>query len=272
MNRRTGIIIAVGVTLVAAGIIAWGMRRIAHTSTSLKSGPLSLSRLVAEAGSLEAKGRLFEAKAVLTRLIAEFPASSDVLSWQKKAEQINIALLFSPTPTPKSTIYTIRPGDTLTKIARQFKTTPELIKKSNDLKDDRIIPGRKIKVWDAPFSIVVDKSQNVLLLKSEEEVIKTYTVSTGANNCTPVGTFKIVNKLPNPTWFKTGAVIAPDSPQNILGTRWLGFNISGYGIHGTTEPQSLGRQVTEGCVRMANADVEELYTIVPEGTEVTIVD
>jgi lipoprotein-anchoring transpeptidase ErfK/SrfK len=52
----------------------------------------------------------------------------------------------------------------------------------------------------------------------------------------------------------------------------MGIDVPSYGIHGTTEPQSLGKQVTQGCVRMANPEVEELYTIVPLGTEVTIVD
>ncbi len=81
-----------------------------------------------------------------------------------------------------------------------------------------------------------------------------------------------MNKLPNPTWFKAGAVVPPESPENVLGTRWMGFDLAGYGIHGTVEPQNLGKQVTQGCVRMANQDVEELYTIIPVGTEVTVVD
>jgi lipoprotein-anchoring transpeptidase ErfK/SrfK len=144
--------------------------------------------------------------------------------------------------------------------------------KSNNLDGSKIIPGRKIKVWNAPFSIFVDKSQNILLLKSDEEVVKTYLASTGKNNSTPVGTFKITNKLPNPTWFKAGAAVPPESPENVLGTRWMGFDLPGYGIHGTTEPKELGKQVTQGCVRLSNNDVEELYTIVPLGTEVTIVD
>jgi lipoprotein-anchoring transpeptidase ErfK/SrfK len=118
----------------------------------------------------------------------------------------------------------------------------------------------------------VDKSQNVLLLKAKEEIFKTYTVSTGKNNCTPVGNFKITNKLINPTWFKSGAVIPSGSPENVLGTRWLGFDLPGYGIHGTNEPQNLGKQVTEGCVRLQNCEIEELYTIVPTGTEVSIVN
>ena len=72
--------------------------------------------------------------------------------------------------------------------------------------------------------------------------------------------------------FKAGAVVSADSPENVLGTRWLGLDVSGYGIHGTVEPQSLGKQVTQGCVRMANNEVEELYTYIPVGTEVTVTD
>lgn len=174
--------------------------------------------------------------------------------------------------TPKSITYQIRPGDTLNKIAREHKTTVELIMKSNHINDSLIVPGRKLKIWNAPFSILVDKSQNTLLLKSDEEVIKTYIVSTGKNNCTPAGTFKITNKLLNPTWFKSGAILPPGSAENVLGTRWMGFDLAGYGIHGTTEPKELGKQVTQGCVRLSNSDVEELYSIVPPGTEVTIVD
>lgn len=61
-------------------------------------------------------------------------------------------------------------------------------------------------------------------------------------------------------------------PKNILGSRWMGISHPGYGIHGTTEPGSIGKNVTAGCVRLKNEDVEELYSIVPEGTEVVIVD
>ena len=119
----------------------------------------------------------------------------------------------------------------------------------------------------------MDKSQNILTLKCNDEIIKTYNVATGTNNSTPVGTFKIGNKLVNPVWYKEGAVVPAGSPENILGTRWLGFDdLPSYGIHGTTEPQSIGKQSTAGCVRMINAEVEELYSLLPIGTEVTVVD
>ena len=51
--------------------------------------------------------------------------------------------------------------------------------------------------------------------------MKTYRVSTGKDNSTPIGTFKIVSKLVNPVWYSQGAIVPPESPENVLGTRWL---------------------------------------------------
>ena len=123
------------------------------------------------------------------------------------------------------------------------------------------------------LGVWVDKSDNTLALKLGGHILKTYTVSTGVNNSTPVGTFKVTTMLENPTWYKgSGAVFGPHDKRNQLGTRWIGFNKKGYGIHGTTEPEKLGRQVSAGCVRMRNRDVEELFTFVKPGTVVTIRD
>lgn len=272
MNKKliliTGGIIVV---LIISGVI-FKMRSFGPTFAGKGVKFASASNLLSEAKALEAKGDFNAAKAAYQKLISNYSGSSEIMHWQKKIGALNVQLLFSPEITSNSIAYQIKPSDNLTKIAKEHKTTVELIKRSNNLIDDKIIPGRKIKVWTAPFSILVDKSQNILILKANEEVFKTYIVSTGANNSTPVGTFKIVNKLENPTWFKAGAVIPSGSAENVLGTRWLGFSLAGYGIHGTVEPQNLGKQVTQGCVRLSNSDVEELYTIVPAGTEVTVVD
>lgn len=271
MGKKNLIIILSGLIILAVILIL--VLGAGKVSISIPAGKrISISSLLSQAKECEIKSNLPEAKTIYQKLINEFPNSNEVMNWQKKIEDINIKLLFSPVLTPKSAPYEIKPGDTLTKIAKEFKTTTEMIMKSNNLFDGKILPGRKIKVWASPFSILVDKSQNTLILKSDEEVIKTYVVSTGKNNSTPVGNFKITTKLINPTWFKAGAVIAPGSPDNALGSRWLGFDLTGYGIHGTIDPQSLGKQVTEGCVRMSNPDVEELYIIITAGTEVTVVD
>ena len=270
MNKRILVLAVLAVVVVAGIFIFFSIRK--GGARINPANRLSMHTMLNQARGFEAKGSLLEAKDLYQKLVNDFPESSEVAAWQRRAEEINIKLLFSPAATPKSITYQVKPGDSLAKIARQYKTTVELIMKSNNITDSLIIPGRRIKIWNAPFSILVDKSQNMLLLKSDEEIIKTYIVSTGKNNCTPVGTFKITNKLVNPTWFKAGAVVPPGSTENVLGTRWMGFDLAGYGIHGTTEPKELGKQVTQGCVRLSNPDVEELYIIVPVGAEVTVVD
>ncbi len=269
MNKRSVLIAVSAAAIIFVLAVFYYMR---HSGPGPAATP-EASALLAEARKTEESGDLSSARLAYQRLISDYPNSREVMDWQKKFEDLNIRLLFSPVVTPKSIEYQIKPGDSLDKIAREYKTTVELIMKSNNLASENIFPGKKIKVWTALFSIVVDKSQNTLILKSNEEVIKTYTVSTGLNNCSPVGTFKITEKIVNPPWYKPGGGMIPaGNPQNILGTRWLGLDKEGYGIHGTTEPQSLGKQATAGCVRMLNAEVEQLYAIVPTGTEVTIVD
>jgi len=220
----------------------------------------------------ESQQQWAEARAMYQTLLDRFPDSPLIAKTQLQLGSVNIALLFSPTVTDLDVTHDVRPGDTLGKIASANRTTIELIKKANGLNSDVIRAGQKLKVPRGTFSIVVDKSQNQLLLTESNQFIKTYTVSTGKDNSTPVGNFKVITKVPNPVWYTQGAVVPQDSPENILGTRWLGIDKTGYGIHGTTQPEAIGQQVTAGCVRMLNADVEELFAIVPLGTEVTIVD
>ncbi len=182
------------------------------------------------------------------------------------------ASFLSPRPDAHSLIYTVAPADTFTKISRENHVTSDLIKMVNGIDDRGLRPGMKLKIPTYKFSLVIDKSQNTMALKGDEEVLKSYVVSTGIDNSTPVGTFTITDKLVDPTWYKNNKAIAPGSPENQLGTRWMGISKKSYGIHGTIEPETLGQQVTAGCIRMKNEEVEELYRIVPPGTPVTIVD
>ncbi len=188
------------------------------------------------------------------------------------AETAAFKVMLAAGEDPHAVVYEIKPGDTLGAISKKHHVSIDLIKRINGLPSDKIRPGKKLKIPNYKFSIVVDKSQNTLILKGDEEVLKTYQVSTGENNSTPTGVFKVTDRLVNPTWYKEGEVVPYGSPGHILGTRWLGFDKEGYGIHGTTEPEKLGQQVTSGCVRLRNEEVEELFTFAVSGTEVTVVD
>lgn len=225
-------------------------------------------------GEIYEKDSFFQkAKDAYSKVIADFPDFEQISDVEKKLWDVNIKILFSPLATEKDITYKVKPGDTLAKIAARYNTTVDLIMHSNNLKSDLIRPGNRLKISQAKYSVIVDKSQNTLTLKQDDEILKVYTVATGRYNSTPVGTFKIVEKLINPDWYKNGVGIIPaDSPKNVLGSRWLGLSEPKYGIHGCASEKDLGSQVTDGCVRMADPEVQELFTILPRGTEVTIMD
>lgn len=236
--------------------------------------PKAEGAYLALAAAYNDTGEFDKAKEVYLKMIEKFPASPNVQAAQEAVDAVNVAMLFSRKPTPGSTVYQVRKGDNLTKIARKFNTTAELIMKSNGLTRPALGIGQRLKVPTLKFSIAVDKSQNILMLKTGGGIFKTYRVSTGKESSpTPVGTFTIVNKSVDPAWYPQGKPMIPSGdPRNVLGSRWMGLSKPSYGIHGTTDPGSIGKSVTDGCVRLRNADVEELYAIVPEGTEVVITE
>lgn len=217
-------------------------------------------------------GRLDEARTVLQEIASEFADTQYGKIAQQKLDETGLEAYFKKLDETNSQIYEIRPGDNLTRIAKQYNTTVGTIRAANGIQGDRIWPYQKLKIMNEIWSVVVDKSTNTLMLKAGEKSVRTYAVSTGSNKSTPIGKFRIVNRLTDPTWYYEGKVIPPHAPDNPLGTRWLGFDLEGYGLHGTTEPETIGEYVTLGCVRMRNEDVEQIFELLPVGTEVVILE
>lgn len=234
------------------------------------AGESSWLPLWEKAKGLESQGAYLKAKEIYESLLQQEALGPRARSIQKEYEALKMKLLFSPLETPESFFHTVVRGDTLFELAKKYRTTGELLQRSNGLSGDRIYPGVKLKVTRTEFSLVIEKRRNRLVLFADGKPLKRYRVSTGINGSTPSGTFKIVNKLKDPTWFHAGAIVPPESPENILGSRWLGFDLAGYGIHGTTLPETIGTYSSRGCIRMFNPDVEEIYTLVPVGTRVLV--
>ncbi len=273
MNQRVLIIILV---IVVLGGVGAGIAAMKKSSSSVKESVATapVKELLDEASKYESDGDKLKVKETYEKIVAEYPDYDKVEDIQDKLGDLNLAIIASNRQTPQTIMHDVVPGDSLGKLAKQYNTTKELIKKSNNLRSDVIRVGEKLRIWNAPFNVHVKKGQNILILKTGDEVVKIFHVSTGANNITPVGTFKIATKLANPVWFKPGSEpIPPESPENVLGTRWMGFDTDPhYGIHGTTEPDKIGQQVTAGCVRMRNNEVEQLFDLLPVGTQVVIQD
>lgn len=120
-------------------------------------------------------------------------------------------------------------------------------------------------------AIVVNLPSCTLALFNDVGLVKVYPVAIGSPATpTPQGSFKIFYKEVNPVWYPPGQGYSVASgPQNPLGYRWMEF-FPEYGIHGTNRPNSIGSAVSNGCIRMNESDVEDIFEQVPLGTPVTI--
>ncbi|WES35078.1 L,D-transpeptidase [Ruminiclostridium papyrosolvens DSM 2782] len=116
--------------------------------------------------------------------------------------------------------------------------------------------------------IAVNKTTRVLTLYEGKKVLKKYAVAVGnPATLTKSGKYVVNCKLIDPDWGGGGFAkpVRGGTPQNPLGTRWMGINRTdgSYGIHGTNSFYSIGKYISHGCMRMSNYCVEELYPLVP---------
>jgi len=118
--------------------------------------------------------------------------------------------------------------------------------------------------------IVISIPDRKLVLYDGDQVAKVYDVAVGKPSTpTPTGEFRIINHIQNPTYYGSGTIIAPGK-DNPVGTRWMGLSAPGYGIHGTNVPSSIGKAASHGCIRMRQADLEELFALVTIGVTVEL--
>lgn len=145
--------------------------------------------------------------------------------------------------------------------------------------------GRHVQIADLATlelllgSITIDLSARKLSLYRDGRLEKTYSVAVGMPAYpTPVGSFRIISKIPHPTWtppnspWAAGLSPVPPGPGNPLGTRWMGISSPSVGIHGTYASGSIGTAASHGCIRMRIHEAEELFELVYVGTPVTIVE
>lgn len=162
--------------------------------------------------------------------------------------------------------HVVKPGETLAVIAANYRRTLGQILSANPsiTNPALIFPGQLIIIpglpnpYSIPYSISVSLTNKRLTLYRSGQVVKTYPVGIGKMlTQTPVGEYVIVNREPN--------------PGGPYGAMWLSLSKLGYGIHGTNNPSSIGKEVSKGCIRMHNRDVLELARQVPNATRVMII-
>ncbi len=239
--------------------------------------PGSRAFLIEIAAAAQGRNEILKVWDSWQRLVDYHGDSQEARDTLDRLGELNMKLLCSPRPLPFTEHHEVKPGEYISTIAKKHNTSVDSIKRINKLTSDTIRPGVRLKVDKSRSLVKVDVSDHTLTLCRVQpgvtNYVKRYSIGTGRDNNTPRGEFKINVKQKEPKWYKSGSKPVPyGSKENLLGTRWMGIDCPGFGIHGTWEPETIGKASSAGCIRMLNEDVEEVFDIVPFGTPVVIQD
>ncbi len=212
-------------------------------------------------------GKILEAHAALSRLYWKKP---ELRSYINQRLQETAVEIYANSNTHFAEPYTVEFGETLQGIAQQYDVPWQYLANLNGVTPKTLQAGRKLKVLKGPFGAVVDLNQFQLTIHAHGWYVHHYKIGVGQDKRTPVGEFTVKNKLQNPEWYDpAGGVVAADDPANPLGEYWLGLG-DHIGIHGTIDPDSIGTAVPRGCIHMADADIDEVFQLLSEGSTVVI--
>ena len=237
---------------------------------------------------LIADGELVRGRTVLSGLLTDEAAqlnADQTAIIRTTLNDVNRELIFSPTihtEDPLTGVYTVQGGDALSRIAPRYDLTHSLLAMVNRIDPNKIRVGQRLKTIHGPFHVVIDKSDyrlDLFLHDSEKRPVYIYSlpIGLGEDNSTPVGSWIVRpnSKVHNPSWRnpRTGEFFERGDPKNPLGKYWIGLQgtdettkpLDDYGIHGTIEPDSIGRQMSMGCVRLRDQDIEMLFHLLVEG-------
>jgi LysM repeat protein len=161
----------------------------------------------------------------------------------------------------------VQPGETLDRIADMYEVPWQVLANINGISDpQRIRPAETLKVVHGPFDAVVELERFRLTLFLQGRYAGRFRIGIGKDRSTPEGEFAVLQKLTNPTYYGNQEVIDQNDPNNPLGeyALMLGDHIL---IHGTNDPQSIGRAESRGCIRLDNRDIKDVFEILSARTD-----
>ncbi len=232
------------------------------------------------------KGQLIEARDRLNRALHAGLVPEEARQAREAlrdiAEKTVFAEVVALPEDPLTEYYTVRPGNSLVRIARRYKISEDLLAKINRLTNKNFIrEGVRLKVIKGPFHASISKSDHLMHLYLGDVYVRTYRVSLGLGGSTPTGTWKVINHQVNPGWTdpRSGKRWHPDDPANPIGEYWIGLEgvegeavgQFGYGIHGTNEPETIGQDVSLGCVRLGHEDIAAVYRMLFPGDSIVVI-
>ena len=183
--------------------------------------------------------------------------------------------------------YKVKPGNQLRIIGERHKVPWEILKEVNGIQRPELLPaGKVIKVINGPFHAKIYRSTFTLDLYLQNTFVRSFPVGLGKpGNETPTGLWRVKpgGKLVRPPWWdeETGKTYRPEDPDYPLGSRWIELEgiggpakgREGFGIHGTKDPDQIGKAESRGCIRLHNGDAILVYNLlVPVFSKVEVLD
>ena len=250
------------------------------------------AELIAEARQDIASGKVIAARDKLNQVLLSRPLSLQESNAVKAIlAELSNKWLFSREPYSGDTLtgtYKVQAGNLLSQIAKQYKVPYEILMTINNIKrPENLRAGETIKVINGPFHAIVYRSLFIMdLYLGNKTYVKSYRVGLGEEGLeTPTGKWRVKKdgKLIKPTWTDpaTGKTYVADAPDYPLGSRWIALEgldgnakgRTGFAVHGTKDPQTIGTRSSRGCIRLLNGEAIELYNLLAPGlSEVRVVD
>ncbi|MGE0606763.1 MAG: LysM peptidoglycan-binding domain-containing protein [Pirellulales bacterium] len=167
--------------------------------------------------------------------------------------------------------YVVQAGETLPDIATRYNVPWQLLAKINGISSPtQVQAGETLKVVPGPFSAVVDGSRYRLTLYVAGCYAGRFQIGLPNEQEAPSQRYEVQDKIDNPTYTTAdGREFKADDPQNPVGEHWLELG-DGLGIHGTTSPETIGRETAEGGVRLNAIDAHNVFDILSIGSQVLI--
>lgn len=229
--------------------------------------PADFAEQLREAEALMAESSLLESHAKLSQLYWKFPEFRQELL--PSLEQTAATIFTSPDQLFGEPHF-VEYGETLESIGKQYEVPWQYLALLNRITPEKLQAGQKLKVVRGPFGAVVDLSTYTLTIHSHGWYVRHYQIGIGRDGKTPIGVFTVKDKLENPEWYDPdGGVVDADDPDNPLGEYWLGLG-DHIGIHGTIDPDSIGKAASRGCIHLGDADIEEVFSLLSVGSQVKI--
>ena len=250
------------------------------------------TRLIAEATALidQRPSRIIDARGKLNEALRMPMTATQRASVKDQLSKLSEQWLFSRTVVPGDPLcesYLVKSGDLLTMIGERYKVPYEIIMQINKISNPQgLQAGEAVKVMDGPFHVKVYRSTFTMDLYLQTTYVRSFKVGLGKPGMeTPTGLWRVKpgGKLIQPIWTNPidGKTYHPEDPDYPLGSRWIALEgltgeakeRTGFAIHGTKEPEQIGTQGSQGCIRMHNGDAVLIYNLlIPAYSTVEVVD